>query len=68
MMLRDLVARAYEVKLPLVIMDEDRQNGARFDIVATMPEGSTREQYPEMLRALLFTRSPGRELRIGEKP
>jgi uncharacterized protein (TIGR03435 family) len=54
--MRMLVAQAYGVKPSLVIAQEDRQNGPRFDIVATMPEGSTRQQYPEMLKALLEER------------
>ncbi|HEV2620435.1 MAG TPA: TIGR03435 family protein [Acidobacteriaceae bacterium] len=55
MQLRDLVANAYEVKTYQVVM-LDGLNGQRFDIAARMPEGSTPDDAPKMLRALLADR------------
>jgi uncharacterized protein (TIGR03435 family) len=53
---KTLIAQAYGVQSALVAMPEDRTDQPLFDIVATMPEGSTREQYPEMLKVLLAER------------
>jgi uncharacterized protein (TIGR03435 family) len=55
MPLKDLVANAYEVK-PYQVSGPDFLNGQRFDIAAKMPEGSTKEDAPKMLRALLADR------------
>jgi uncharacterized protein (TIGR03435 family) len=55
MLLRDLIANAYEVKQYQVTMP-DGLNEQRFDIVAKMPEGSTVDDAPKMLRALLEDR------------
>jgi len=55
MPLKDLVANAYEVK-PYQVSGPDFINGQRFDIAAKMPEGSTKEDGPKMLRALLVER------------
>jgi uncharacterized protein (TIGR03435 family) len=55
MPLRDLVASAYEVK-PYQVSGPDFMNGQRFDIAAKMPEGSTKDDAPKMLRALLEDR------------
>jgi uncharacterized protein (TIGR03435 family) len=58
----DLIAKAYEVK-PYQITGSDgitslssQMTAQRFDIVAKMPEGTTKEQVPEMLRTLLADR------------
>jgi len=50
--LRDLVTQAYEVK-PYQVTAPDWMNAQRFDILAKMPDGATKEQVPAMLRALL---------------
>jgi uncharacterized protein (TIGR03435 family) len=53
--LRDLVVQAYEVK-PFQVADPDWMAAQRFDILAKMPEGATKEQVPAMLRTLLEER------------
>jgi uncharacterized protein (TIGR03435 family) len=53
--LRDLVTQAYEVK-PFQVTAPDWMAMQRFDILAKMPEGATKEQVPAMLRALLEDR------------
>ena len=53
--LRDLVTLAYEVK-PFQVTAPDWMAAQRFDILAKMPEGATKEQVPAMLRALLEER------------
>jgi uncharacterized protein (TIGR03435 family) len=53
--LRDLVTMAYEVK-PFQVTGPDWMAAQRFDILAKMPEGATKEQVPAMLRALLEER------------
>lgn len=53
--LRDLVTQAYEVK-PYQVTAPDWMNAQRFDILAKMPDGATKEQVPAMLRALLEER------------
>ncbi|HEY3645336.1 MAG TPA: TIGR03435 family protein [Gammaproteobacteria bacterium] len=53
-----LVANAYEVK-PYQVSGPDWIKdvmGQRFDIIATMPEGSSKDDAPKMLRALLEER------------
>jgi len=55
MSLQDLIAIAYKVK-PHQISGPDWLNIERFDILATVPPGSTREQMPEMLQSLLKER------------
>ncbi len=55
MALSDLIAMAYKVK-PHQISGPDWLNVDRFDILATLPAGATKEQLPEMLRALLADR------------
>jgi uncharacterized protein (TIGR03435 family) len=55
MSLKDLVANAYGVK-PYQVSGPDFINGQRFDIAAKMPEGSTKDDAPKMLRALLEDR------------
>jgi uncharacterized protein (TIGR03435 family) len=53
-----LVANAYEVK-PYQVSGPDWIKdvmGQRFDIIATMPEGSSKENAPKMLRTLLEER------------
>jgi uncharacterized protein (TIGR03435 family) len=58
----DLIAKAYEVKTyqvsgpDWVTSMSGQMAGQRFDIVAKMPEGTTKEQVPEMLRTLLADR------------
>ncbi len=53
--LRDLVMQAYEVK-PFQVTAPDWMAAQRFDILAKMPDGATKEQVPAMLRALLEDR------------
>jgi uncharacterized protein (TIGR03435 family) len=55
MALSDLIAMAYKVK-PHQISGPDWLNVDRFDILATLPPGATKEQLPEMLQALLADR------------
>jgi len=55
MQLRDLIANAYEVKT-YQVSGPDVLTGQRFDIAAKMPEGSTADDAPKMLRALLEDR------------
>jgi len=53
--LSDIVARAYGV-VPSQIAGPDYLRTERFDILATLPAGSTEEQVPQMLQALLAER------------
>jgi uncharacterized protein (TIGR03435 family) len=53
--LREYVARAYRTKAPMVSGPEWTAT-ATFDILATLPAGSTPAQIPEMLQALLADR------------
>jgi uncharacterized protein (TIGR03435 family) len=53
--LRDLVMQAYGVK-PFQVTAPEWMAAQRFDILAKMPEGATKEQVPAMLRALLEDR------------
>ena len=53
--LRDLVTLAYEVKR-FQVTAPDWMAAQRFDVLAKMPEGGTKEQVPAMLRALLEDR------------
>ena len=53
--LADLIRTAYRVK-SYQVSGPDWISGQRFDILAKMPEGSTKEQVPEMLQALLAER------------
>lgn len=55
MSLLDLIAMAYKVK-PHQVNGPDWLNIDRFDILATLPTGATKEQMPEMLQALLKER------------
>ncbi len=55
MSLRDLIPLAFDVK-PFQVTGPDWMVQQRFDIVATLPEGATKEQVPAMLRALLEER------------
>lgn len=55
MSLRDLIANAYGVK-PYQITGPDWLAAQRFDIVATMPQGATKDDAPKMLQALLSER------------
>jgi uncharacterized protein (TIGR03435 family) len=55
MALSDLVAMAYKVK-PHQISGPDWLAVDRFDILAKLPEGATKEQLPEMLQGLLADR------------
>ena len=49
--LRDLVTQAYEVK-PFQVTAPDWMATQRFDVLAKMPEGATKEQVPAMLALL----------------
>ena len=51
----DLIRIAYKIK-PYQIAGPDWMKAQRFDILAKMPEGGTKEQVPEMLQALLAER------------
>jgi len=53
--LADLIRIAYKVK-PHQVVGPDWMASQRFDILAKMPEGATKEQVPEMLQALLAER------------
>jgi uncharacterized protein (TIGR03435 family) len=53
--LADLIPIAYDVK-PFQISGPDWMKTERFDIIAKMPEGATKEQMPEMLKSLLEER------------
>jgi uncharacterized protein (TIGR03435 family) len=53
--LKDCIRAAYRVK-DFQVQGPDWMGGARFDIVAKLPAGSTEEQVPEMLQALLAER------------
>jgi uncharacterized protein (TIGR03435 family) len=53
--LRDLVMQAYEVK-PFQVTAPDWMAMQRYDILAKMPEGATKEQVPAMLRTMLEER------------
>jgi uncharacterized protein (TIGR03435 family) len=57
-----LILKAYDVKLYQISGPDwvtslgAQMNAQRFDVVAKMPEGATKEQVPEMLRTLLAER------------
>lgn len=51
----DLIRTAYEVK-PYQVSGPDWIASERFDILAKMPEGATKEQVPAMLKTLLADR------------
>jgi uncharacterized protein (TIGR03435 family) len=53
--LMDLVCKAYEVK-QYQVSGPSWMSAQRFDIVANMPEGATKEQVPQMLQTLLAER------------
>lgn len=55
MSLVDLIRTAYKVKA-YQITGPDWMKSQRFDILAKMPEGATKDQVPEMLQALLTER------------
>jgi uncharacterized protein (TIGR03435 family) len=55
MSIGDLIAIAYKVK-PHQIVGPDWLAVDRFDIVATFPQGATKDQMPEMLQGLLADR------------
>jgi uncharacterized protein (TIGR03435 family) len=55
MAMRELIAAAYKVK-PYQVTGPAWLATTRFDIVAKMPEGSKKDDAPEMLRALLADR------------
>ena len=56
--LMQLICKAYDVKTYQVVGPSwiTALNGQRFDIVANLPEGATKEQVPQMLQALLAER------------
>jgi uncharacterized protein (TIGR03435 family) len=53
--LGDLIPMAFEVK-PYQVSGPDWMRAQRFDILAKMPEGATKENVPALLRALLEER------------
>jgi uncharacterized protein (TIGR03435 family) len=55
MSIADLIRTAYELK-PYQVTGPDWMNSQRFDILAKMPEGATKEQVPAMLKTLLAER------------
>ncbi|MGA2119229.1 MAG: TIGR03435 family protein [Bryobacteraceae bacterium] len=55
MSLADLIRAAYKIK-PYQLSGPDWMGAQRFDILAKMPEGSDKDQVPEMLQALLAER------------
>ena len=55
MSLADLIAQAYKVK-SFQISGPDWMKTERFDIMAKLPEGATKDQVPQMLQALLAER------------
>jgi uncharacterized protein (TIGR03435 family) len=55
MSLAELIRVAYRVK-PYQISGPDWMASERFDVLAKLPEGASREQVPEMLQALLAER------------
>ena len=55
MSLADLIRVAYRVK-PYQVSGPDWMASERFDVLAKLPEGSSGEQVPEMLQALLAER------------
>jgi uncharacterized protein (TIGR03435 family) len=57
--LMQLICEAYKVKPYQVVGPDWMKNlvgSQRFDVVATMPAGATKEQVPQMLKALLIER------------
>jgi uncharacterized protein (TIGR03435 family) len=56
--LKELIVEAYKVKATQVTGPDwlNSLAGQRFDIIAKMPEGSTKDQAPQMLQALLAER------------
>ena len=53
--LEDCIRNAYRVK-DFQVQGPDWLGGARFDIVAKLPDGASQDQVPEMLQALLADR------------
>ncbi len=53
--LKDVIRVAYRVK-EFQVQGPDWLNNTRFDIVAKLPDGSSKDQIPEMLQALLADR------------
>jgi uncharacterized protein (TIGR03435 family) len=53
--LHELIPLAYDVK-PFQLVGPDWLSAQRFDILAKMPDGATKERVPAMLRALLEER------------
>ena len=63
--LRDYIRVAYRVK-EYQVVGPDWLNGARYEIDAKLPEGSARDQVPDMLQSLLADRF-GLKLHKGSK-
>jgi uncharacterized protein (TIGR03435 family) len=55
MSLMELICKAYDVK-PHQVSGPDWMRSARFDILAKMPEGASKDQVPQMLQGLLTDR------------
>jgi uncharacterized protein (TIGR03435 family) len=53
--LSQLIAQAYKIK-PYQLSGPDWMNSTRFDVIANIPEGVSKDQVPEMLQALLAER------------
>ena len=56
--LKEMIARAFSIDSRLVVAPKwlSQPDGTKFTIHATMPKGATKEQIPDMLRALLEER------------
>src|SRR5690348_14029874 len=54
--LMQLICKAFDVKMYQVSGPPWLLAGQKFDIVANLPEGATKEQVPQMLQALLADR------------
>lgn len=63
--LRALLVRVFQIDQPSRLAAPDWLTGINVDIHATIPEGSTREHVPEMLKTLLTTRFG---LRVHSEP
>jgi uncharacterized protein (TIGR03435 family) len=53
--LADLIAQAYRIK-PYQLTGPDWMKQQRFDVTATIPDGASKDQVPEMLQSLLADR------------
>ncbi|HWB82996.1 MAG TPA: TIGR03435 family protein [Bryobacteraceae bacterium] len=54
--IRQLIIKAYRIEPYQLVGGPDWMSSLRFDIQATLPQGSNQKQIPEMLRSLLAER------------